>query len=349
MNDINNKLKLIYCFGYAKSKDCKSYINEPSFNSLQEKIKTLVKCDDKDFKVAQQLFGRSYEKDNYKEELIKSLGDKCSGIEKVIEGLFSTIETMEPIISSNKKLREFTYLGEQRFTAEMQEILKIRPKNDKTIKERCAKLKNKLLFDDIYSREIESEGNLTNIDYKNRFYFAKSLLNIIGEKNIDEYKYLTKTKLWNWLTLYSIDEIFRVNTGRAEENFILTETFKSTDIRRHYLYGAFRHFHIYRDSSYVMLTKKLGRPGEAYEQISVINVDLTPTMMDVLNEIYVDKKTKDVKVGYCGKSEGKGHVRRFNKIADVLAMSFVIHAIDDSEDYFRLLSSINDEFEELRT
>lgn len=350
---MNNKLKLLYCYGYAKFANCES--KQLGYNdtfALKDEVLNLTNCTDQDLDDIFYLFATPT-KDEYKAEIKNLVQDNCKNVEKIIKECVLEIKKNKSISIKKDKIRIFTYLGQEIYKKEMQRIIQIKNKTDKL--DEAKNLKNLLLYNDIYSEDIVTQGTLNKINYASSYKYAESLCSIFGNNFLNT-KSIQSTKLWNWLLLYSSIEILNNTTGQDPKSFIYMDTVDTTNRRRHYTFGAFTYFNRYKNYSEFILTNKLGTPGDMYENVTAINSKLSESIMQALHETFFDVKTKKNKRGITtkhvtsanGTSQIKpGTIHRMKKLLDAISVNYALHSISDSKIILSLISknsSIKNEF-----
>lgn len=349
---MNNKLKLIYCYGYAESAGCEAkQLGFKDKSALKDEVLELTNCREEDLSNIYYLFATSI-KDEYKAEIKNLVENNCKKVAQVIKECISEIKNNKSTIINKEKIRIFTYLGQEIYKKEMQKIIQITDKKDKL--NEANNLKNLLLHNEIYSEDKSTHGTLSNLNYASSYKYADSLLSIFGNDFLNT-KNIQDPKLWNWITLYSILEIFNNTKGKDPKSFIYMDVLSATNRRRHYVFGAFTYFRRYKKYSEFILLNKLGVPGDVYENVTAINSTLSESIMEALYDTFFDTTTKKNKPGITTKetsSNGKkqikpGTIHRMKKLLDAVSVNYALHSISDSKIILNLISknsAIKNEF-----
>ena len=179
--------------------------------------------------------------------------------------------------------------------------------------------------------EIINDADLGEIHpFKDRMAAARRIGKLLSGVNADTLTMRNDIGLWTWLTCCWWDTLIERGRVRALERYMP----KVGDYRkyyRHYLSSAWDVFNIHRDDperALVLLCQPINAPGDLVEGIASRQEIVTnKPVIQVMTNLYVDKKSRKIKRYAASKAEEPGSSRRLIAVLKQLDRTYALNTM----------------------
>ena len=195
-----------------------------------------------------------------------------------------------------------------------------------------------LLHDPEYSEIIDKDRELEKKNFKTRYELGKSLIKNLDGPNL-KYRDIYKDEfLWNWITLYYVNELDFITGGKEFPRFLLSNDWKHTI--KHLVRTPWYLLTSYGDDVSWLLQKVPNKHDNFIEQIfkrSWLGQNLN--ILNLCEKLYFDHKKNQIKPS-CDRGQNGGLLRLAAE-ADQLAIIYNIVDMDKE----KISKILNSEFD----
>lgn len=215
--------------------------------------------------------------------------------------------------------------------------------------ETATSVPEELLASTRFAEDTSIVGDAIDAEFATRLEWGVFAFSLLRSAPVSEVS--TDSGLWSWLTLRYFDQVCPLRSnGTRQVGQRARYVPVGTDYRtyyRHLLAGPWRIVSAHAEAptrAAAILAGPLWRPGELYEQIaSRMELSTSPTVLPLVNELYLDRATGTLKRGAGG--SGRGSPRRLADILMQFDLTFDIYGMPVE----RLLSMLPAEFGRFRS
>ena len=185
-----------------------------------------------------------------------------------------------------------------------------------------------LLGDNNYTEDLPKDVYIEDIDFENKYEFAKYITEKLDLKNEKEMYY--HIGLWTWLSAFYFDQVCpldgAIRKPGQDARHILQEPKDFRTYYRHLLASPARIYADIGDLGRIFLSGKLNTRGDIAEQLqSYQNIGLNKSIIEVADYLYWDKAKNMVKKG--AGSKGGGSPRRFAAVVRQFELTYDLNSM----------------------
>lgn len=189
-----------------------------------------------------------------------------------------------------------------------------------------------ILLDDNYSEEIKEDYFIEDIVFKEKYDFAKYIVNKIDLNKNKHYYY--HIGLWTWLSAFYFDQVCPLESGTRrpgqDARHILQDPKDFRTYYRHLLAGPARIFAELQDKGRIFLSGDISKRGDLVEQLQAYqNIGLNKGIIEAADLLYWDENKNRLRKG--AGSKGAGTPRRFVTVIGQFELTYDLNSMEGAK------------------